>query len=320
MIRVTSLRLKEDKPGCQDLQFSKGSINVVLGRNRSGKTALCRTLAGLPGPACGDLEIDGRAYEANQAPGSRPVALVYQAFVNYPHWTVEQNIASPLVADGVEDNVRVCELAELLQIGHLLDRLPSELSGGQQQRLAIARALAKSPDLLVMDEPFVNIDYKLREALVAELRLLTDEVGVTLLYATSDPADAMGLADQLFLIGDHEIIQRGEPLHLYQNPLSFDAADLMSDPGVNAYDNGEYVRPEHLRLVRTESAGLCVAGKITGVETNGAETFVHADVSVPIGNQSWVARQRGMLDVLVGQEAWLWADAADVLNLNQAAD
>ena len=292
------------------MKFASGSINVVLGRNHSGKTNFCRLLAGLESAATAEITVDGSPLEG------RDTALVYQAFVNYPHWTVAQNIASPIVARGKRDSHKVKELADLLQIGELLDRLPEELSGGQQQRLAIARAMAKSPRLLVMDEPFVNLDYKLRESLLGELRQLTRETGVCLVYATSDPRDAISLADQLLLVDRQEVIQAGEPLDLYQHPVSYQAADLMSDPGVNRYSGTEFVRPEHIHVADSgDGWGLATQGLIAGLETNGAESFVHARVSVPAGDIDWVARHPGMLDFRPGEPCWLCADRADLLTV-----
>ena len=318
MISISALKLREEKSRSTDIELAKGSINVVLGRNRSGKTDFCRFLAGLPTGASASIAFDGRLFDAGD---SEPLsaALVYQAFVNYPHWTVAENIASPMLARGVRDPERVQVLADLMQIGDLLDRLPNELSGGQQQRLAIARALAKSPSLLVMDEPFVNIDYKLRELMLVELRALTSETGICLVYATSDPGDAISLADQLLLIDDYEIIQAGDPLSLYRHPVNFRAADLMSNPGINRFSDSEFVRPEHIRVVDEEDGtGLCTSAVITGVETNGAETFLHADVSVPAGDLTWVSRQPGMLDVVIGDEKKLRVDNADLLIIAEA--
>ena len=144
-----------------DQEFAAGAITVVLGGNDAGKTKLCRLIAGLPSEADGQVLLDGMDL-GTQPLRQRPVAMVYQAFVNYPNLTVAQNIGSPLGKNADPD--RVQELAETLQIAPLLQRFPHELSGGQQQRVAIARALAKRARVLVLDEPLVNLDFKLREA------------------------------------------------------------------------------------------------------------------------------------------------------------
>ena len=189
------------------------------------------------------------------------MGLVYQAFVNYPNWNVFRNIASPLLARGTERAAveqKVVELATRLQIEALLERQPHELSGGQQQRVAIARALAQGGRVLVMDEPPVNLDYKLREELESQLReLLLDEDPVVI-YTTSDPRDAFILADEVVLLDERDKIQSGTPLEVYREPVSVRAADLMSNPGLNRLATGEAVRPEHLSVTR-RSAGDFVA-------------------------------------------------------------
>ena len=179
MLTLTDLRLAPGTAPQPVLCLATGEIHVVLGRNRSGKSALCRLLAGLPGPASGRVAFNGVSWD-RLPPRQRPVALVYQAFVNYPHWTVEQNLRSPLLAqqlDADETAQRVHELLHRLQLQALRHRLPQELSGGQQQRLAIGRALAKGAQLLLLDEPLVNLDYKLREVLEAELLMLLKDSG-----------------------------------------------------------------------------------------------------------------------------------------------
>ena len=241
------------KPGASPInhQFPAGRISVVLGRNHSGKTAFCRTLAGLAEPASGAVVLDGASMNG-VGPGERSVALVYQAFVNYPNWTVFENIASPLVAAGeAKDTVaaRVSDIAARLGLDGLLERYPDALSGGQQQRLAIGRALAKNARLLVMDEPLVNLDFKLRERLQLELVELLKALDLAVIYTSSDPRDAFALADELLLMADYGVLQSGSPLEVYRAPVSLAAADLMSDPRANRLPNGEGVlRPEHLYL------------------------------------------------------------------------
>jgi glycerol transport system ATP-binding protein len=171
MLQLHNLILRAGDPPL-DHTFADGEISVVLGANRSGKSLLCRVLAGLATPHAGEVLFDGAPCGAAD---SRPVALVMQSFVNYPAWTVADNIVSPLIARGVSRSARrdrAKEIASQLGLEGLLDRFPHELSGGQQQRVAIGRALAKGARVLLLDEPLVNLDYKLREALRAELRAL----------------------------------------------------------------------------------------------------------------------------------------------------
>jgi glycerol transport system ATP-binding protein len=155
-----------------NLEFESGSRNVLLGRTLAGKTSLLRIMAGIDRPSHGKILIDGKDTTGLWV-RKRSVAMVYQQFINYPSLTVYKNIASPLKVSGVpkaEIDRRVRETAEMLHIDDLLDRLPAELSGGQQQRISIARALVKDAQLLLLDEPLVNLDYKLREELRIELQ------------------------------------------------------------------------------------------------------------------------------------------------------
>jgi glycerol transport system ATP-binding protein len=155
-----------------NLEFEPGSRNVLLGHTLAGKTSLLRIMAGIDRPTHGKILIDGQDVTGVSV-RKRSVAMVYQQFINYPSLTVYKNIASPLKVSGVrkaEIDRRVLETAEMLHIEDLLDRLPAELSGGQQQRIAIARALVKDAQLLLLDEPLVNLDYKLREELRSELQ------------------------------------------------------------------------------------------------------------------------------------------------------
>ena len=309
MLEVRDLTLVGSATAPGDIRFAAGEVTVILGRNHAGKTPLRRLLAGLPTTASGKVIIDGEDI-SSLPPPKRPVAMVYQAFVNYPHWQVRQNIASPLVAQSGArkiDHQRVREIAARVGIDDLLDRFPSELSGGQQQRLAIARALAKSPSILVMDEPLVNLDYKLRERLIADMRsmLLTDDM--VIVYTTTDPADAMALADHLVLMDRGEVLQQGKPLDVYRNPASLRAANLQSDPGINLIDATRGVRPEHVSL--DPVAGQSFPGVIRGVETNGADTFLHASVA----GQDWVIKRPGMLHLAVDQTATFHVRDQDVI-------
>ncbi|MGB8332864.1 MAG: ABC transporter ATP-binding protein, partial [Desulfobacterales bacterium] len=155
-----------------DLELAPGSRNVILGRTLAGKTSLLRIMAGLDRPTRGRVLVNGQDVTGTSV-RKRNVAMVYQQFINYPSLNVYKNIASPLKLAGMDKNEidrRVHDTAAMLRIEHLLDRLPAELSGGQQQRIAIARSLVKNADLLLLDEPLVNLDYKLREELREELQ------------------------------------------------------------------------------------------------------------------------------------------------------
>ena len=312
MLNIRALNL--GGPQAFSHRFAEGAITVVLGRNNAGKTRLARAVAGLDPSPPGTLFINGNDVSGLSA-RRRRVGLVYQAFVNYPNWNVFDNIASPLAAKGGKRQDKgeiartVRALADRLQIGELLDRRPEALSGGQQQRVAIARALAQQGDVLVMDEPLVNLDYKLREELTLQLREIVQADELTVLYLTSDPKDAFTLGDQVVLLHERAKLQSGTPLELYNAPVSPEAADLMSDPGVNRLDDQTLVRPEHLRLAPQADTDVAFDAKVNSVETSGAETFLHCRVN----ESDCVARLPGMARVEAGSKVRLYVGRDDLI-------
>ncbi|MFV2090803.1 MAG: ABC transporter ATP-binding protein, partial [Pseudomonadales bacterium] len=316
MLELNALVLKAGSPPFSH-RFEAGQINVVLGRNHSGKTRLARVIAGLDAPESGEVLLGGKVVTGDP-PGKRSVALVYQDFVNYPNWTVFENLASPQKAQRVSAALireRVLEIAGQMQLTEFLDRYPDALSGGQQQRLAIGRAMAKSADVLVMDEPLVNLDYKLREALQVELRGLLREFGVSVVYTTSDPRDAFALGDTLLLLADHRLLQAGPPLSLYESPGSPAAADLMSDPCANRWMVGgdlRLIRPEHLSLDPAHIDDVAFPVQVLGRETNGSETFVHCQADVAEANTQWVAKLSGLVDLAPGSREIFYASATAI--------
>jgi glycerol transport system ATP-binding protein len=297
-------------------RFARGTLTVVLGRNGAGKTSLARMICGLPSPLGGTLTLGGQEI-THTSPRDRSVALVFQEFVNYPSLSVFDNIASPLAARNAANlETRVRELARMLALEDLLDRLPDALSGGQQQRVAIARALAKDAEVLVLDEPFVNLDYKLREALAEELLSLLAATDKVVLYTSSDPHEALSLGDEVVLIEAGCKIQAGPPLEVLQSPATLLAADLMCDPGVNVIDarvagetlslGDDAVRiptPDFLRTrvgafrlavrpddLTPDGTGLTFPATVLLTETNGSDTYAHLEVA----GAEWVAQFDGL--------------------------
>jgi glycerol transport system ATP-binding protein len=224
-----------------DLRLEAGTMHVVLGHTGAGKTTLLRVIAGLDRPTAGTVRFDGVDVTRRTAQ-QRSVALVYQQFINYPSLRVRDNIASPLrLRRAADTDARVRELARQLRIEDLLDRLPGELSGGQQQRVAIARALARDADVVLLDEPLVNLDYKLREDLRDELRglLLAARPGgapATVIYATTDPGEALALGGTTVLLHHGRVLQHAPALEVYHRPASVVAAGVASDPPMNIVD------------------------------------------------------------------------------------
>jgi len=348
MLTLRNVQLSEDatlqgthgsaSPGFTH-HFAPGDITVVLGSNRAGKTDLCRLIAGLDTDVSGDVELDGVAL--SKAERHVHTSMVYQSFVNYPNLTVAQNIASPLKAarhPQQDINRQVQEMAERLRIADLLDRMPHELSGGQQQRVAIARALAKQARIILLDEPLVNLDFKLREALEQELREVLRDSGAIVVYTSSDPQDAFALGDHLLLLNKGAHIQSGPPEQVYSAPNSLLAMSMLCDFQVNEFvDSARQqgicgLRPEHAYLVQDDKTShegsvaatmsderaldLTFPGEVTALETNGDRTFVHCAITkTSLDSESsgqWLVRHDGMLDLQVGQSIMLGACSEDV--------
>jgi|GEM_PF-134521 len=210
-----------------------GSVTVLLGATQAGKTSLMRIMAGLDVPSSGRVLVDGRDV-VGVSVRERNVAMVYQQFINYPSLRVRDNIASPLKLRREKDiDQRVRALAEKLHIEMFLDRYPAELSGGQQQRVALARALAKDAPLMLLDEPLVNLDYKLREELRDELTALFAAGDSTVIYATTEPGEALLLGGYTAVMDAGDLLQYGPTAEVFHNPISLRVARAFSDPPMN---------------------------------------------------------------------------------------
>jgi glycerol transport system ATP-binding protein len=217
------------------LALVPGTINVLLGATAAGKTSLLRVIAGLDRPSSGRVLADGRDVTGISV-RQRNLAMVYQQFINYPTLSVFENIASPLRIAGVpaaQIRARVTEMAERLHIAPWLQRTPTELSGGQQQRTALARALIKNAELLLLDEPLVNLDYKLREELRHELSDLFADGKTTVVYATTEPLEALQLGGHTIVLHEGRLLQQGPTLQVFNAPASIQAARSFSDPPIN---------------------------------------------------------------------------------------
>jgi glycerol transport system ATP-binding protein len=210
---------------------------AVVAPTGSGKTTLLRVLAGLERLDAGRLSVGGRDVTGVHV-RKRNVSMVYQQFVNYPSLTVYENVASPLrVAKPrparAEIDRRVRAIAEQLGIGDLLPRLPQELSGGQQQRVALARALVKEVELVLLDEPLGNLDYKLRESLRLELKELSRSRDALFVYATPEPVDALMMASHVAVLAEGRVLQYGPTEEVYRQPRHVQVGERFSDPPMN---------------------------------------------------------------------------------------
>jgi glycerol transport system ATP-binding protein len=217
-----------------DLQLVPRAVTVLLGATQAGKTTLMRVMAGLDKPSAGRVLVADGTDVTGVPVRERNVAMVYQQFINYPSMTVADNIASPLKLRGEQGIAqRVQELAEKLHIEPFLKRLPAELSGGQQQRVALARALAKKAPLMLLDEPLVNLDYKLREELREELSQLFATGESTVVYATTEPTEALLLGGYTAVLDGGELLQYGPTAEVFRRPKSMRVARAFSDPPMN---------------------------------------------------------------------------------------
>lgn len=292
------------------LTFEAGTLNILLGPTLSGKTSLMRLMAGLDKPSSGTVHFSGQ--DVTGVPvQKRNAAMVYQQFINYQKLTVFENIASPLRIAKVPDSEikpRVAKVASLLKLENMLTRSPHELSGGQQQRTALARALVKGADLVLLDEPPANLDYKLREELREELPRIFSETGSIFVYATTEPSEALLLGGNTASLHQGKITQFGPTIDVFFRPQNLITAQTLSDPPLNTLPvtklnntmlfkshveipvlgqlpqlpDDDYTiafRPHHLYLQRRSDKSIAVKAKVVVTEITGSESFVHIDIA-----------------------------------------
>jgi glycerol transport system ATP-binding protein len=320
-----------------DLTLVPKAVTVLLGATQAGKTSLMRVMAGLDTPSKGRVLADGHDVTGKPV-RERNVSMVYQQFINYPSMTVADNIASPLRLRGGVDRKgvaqRVAELAAKLHIEPFLKRLPAELSGGQQQRVALARALAKRAPLMLLDEPLVNLDYKLREELREELSSLFASGESTVVYATTEPTEALLLGGYTAVLDAGELLQYGPTAEVFHKPKSIRVARAFSDPpmnlvagtaatiGVNLQAGVNLsvplpaastsaltigIRASGLR-VRERPGDVALPGKVELAEISGSDTFVHVDTAIG----ELVAQLTGVHQFTLGEAITLYLNPSHV--------
>jgi len=218
-----------------NLEIADREFLVLLGPSGCGKTTTMRMIAGLEHPSAGEIAFDGDRIN-ELGPQDRDVAMVFQNYGLYPHMNVTQNIAYPLKLRGVpvaERQRRVNEAAARVELTPYLARMPRELSGGQRQRVALARSIVRQPKVFLMDEPLSNLDAKLRVVARAQIKHLTQELGVTTVYVTHDQIEAMTLASRVAVMQDGEIRQIGTPEQIYNDPADTFVASFIGSPAMN---------------------------------------------------------------------------------------
>jgi multiple sugar transport system ATP-binding protein len=232
------------------LAVPDGEFMVLLGPSGCGKTTFLRVICGLERQTSGDLLIGGNIVN-DMPPRARGVAMMFQSYGLYPHFTVRNNIAFPLKTQGVpraEIDKKVAWASQLLGIDHLLDRRPRQLSGGERQRVALARALVREPTALLLDEPLSNLDAKLRASARLEIKAFQQRIGITTIYVTHDQVEAMGMGDRIAVIDGGRVRQVGTPTEIYDDPADRFVATFVGTPPMNIVSkNGGYLgfRPEN---------------------------------------------------------------------------
>lgn len=307
--------------------FKPGKIYILIGRTTSGKTSLMRTIAGLIEPTAGEILLGDERLDRIPI-WERGIAMVYQQFINYPHRTVLNNVEFPLLRAGVpkaEARAKALEMLATVGLAEFKDRKPSQLSGGQQQRVAIARALVRNTRVILLDEPLMNLDYKLREQLREEFRSLFKATASSVtIYATTEPSEALFLGDEILVMHEGRIVQLGKPSHVFENPSTIDVAQIVNDPPMSILDgeiSGDKIvlgqtmtlaRPAYLEKqsagkykigIRASEVKLgsdsanSQEGSVTLSEVSGSETLLY--VKLEIGEV--ILQLEGIHDYQIGQ-------------------
>jgi sulfate transport system ATP-binding protein len=283
-----------------DLTVSTGALTALLGPSGGGKSTLLRIIAGLEQADRGTVEIDG-ADATRLAPRHRDVGFVFQHYAAFTHLPVFRNVAFGLeIRHRPKDEIRrrVFELLELVHLEQFADRLPAQLSGGQRQRMALARALAVEPKVLLLDEPFGALDAKVRKELRDWLRRLHDEVHVTTVFVTHDQEEALEVSDEIVVINAGRIEQVGTPDDLYDKPAN---EFVMSFLGPVTSLQGRLVRPHDIEIF-LQPVPDAVPATVTRLQRVGFE------VRAELGPQTWAQLTRGQSEALglrEGAAVWL---------------
>jgi multiple sugar transport system ATP-binding protein len=294
-----------------DLEVRSGEFMVFVGPSGCGKSTLLRLISGLEDITSGDMLFDGERVN-NLVPSKRGIAMVFQSYALYPHMKVYDNMAFGMKlakASPEETRKRVLDAAKLLQIEHLLDRLPKQLSGGQRQRVAIGRAIVRDPRVFLFDEPLSNLDAALRVATRLEIAKLHHSMNnVTMIYVTHDQVEAMTLADRICVLRDGLVEQVGTPAELYEKPNSLFVAGFIGSPKMN-FLTGSFaeaygchtlgIRSEHIEVV---NEGAVWNGTVVHAEDLGSDNYLFVDIGA---SEPVIVRQAGKLTIPYGTKIGL---------------
>lgn len=305
-----------------DLTIEKGEFMVFVGPSGCGKSTLLRLISGLEEISSGDMLFDSDRVN-NVLPSQRGIAMVFQSYALYPHMTVYDNMAFGMKLAKASPEAmkkRVMEAAKLLQIDHLLERLPKQLSGGQRQRVAIGRAIVRDPRVFLFDEPLSNLDAALRVQTRLEIAKLHHSMSdVTMIYVTHDQVEAMTLADRIAVLRDGRLEQVGSPAELYERPNSIFVAGFIGSPKMNfltgkfATDHGCTtlgIRSEHIDVVE----GGLWTGTIVHAEDLGSDNYLFVEVG---SDEPLIVRREGKLTMKVGDTVSLSPKAGQLHKFDQ---
>lgn len=322
--------------------LAKPGITVLVGPTLSGKTTLMRVLAGLIKPDSGSISVNGLDVEQVSVK-DRSVSFVYQQFINYPSLSVFDNIASPLRVlkpkiSKEEITTRVHEVAKMLRITELLDRKPSALSGGQQQRVAIARSLSRKSDVVLLDEPLANLDFKLREQLRDELQRIFSDAAMMVIYSTAEPLEALDMASHTIVMNEGRVQQDGPALEMYSKPKNIPVAQAMSDPPLNLISSSTQgggseslgsalkdkhggtftvgIRPHNIALNSQGAADIAISGRVKIAENTGSSTYLHLELS---DAQKLVLEVEGSQHFDVGSTMTVYLDRSALFGFDSAS-
>ncbi len=283
--------------------FKKGNLYTILGRTLSGKTTFLKTIAGLLNPDSGNLSFEGKDFSKIPV-WERNVAMVYQQFINYPHLNVYENVIFPLKQRKLSEDKIKTDVDEALKTVGLVgfeNRKIQELSGGQQQRVALARSLAKKAKILLLDEPLVNLDYKLREQLREEFKKIFSKglsSDAILIYSTTDPQEVMELNGEVIVLDEGKVLQKGPAKAIFENPRNLKVAEISNDPPMNIlkgikssekliFENISIKIPAHFKNLEDQKYNFGIRAseiklddqgeefEIELAEISGSETLLH---------------------------------------------
>ena len=290
-----------------NLEIKNGEFVVLVGPSGCGKSTLLRIISGLEDLNEGEILINSEDV-TSKIPSERELSMVFQSYALYPHMNVSENIGFSLKTSGMDKELlkkKIAEVAKILKLDNLLNRLPKQLSGGQRQRVAIGRAIIRQPKAFLFDEPLSNLDASLRVEMRLEISRLHKQLGITTIYVTHDQVEAMTLADKIVVINQGEIIQEGSPRELFNKPKNLFVAEFIGTPKMNIlnciikrgyiYLNGRKdiktnikktddkinkigFRPNKVSICEKEKGLL--TGEVKFIEYLGSEQFIYVDCGI----------------------------------------